>query len=74
MTTPCNTNGSPVSLPPPDEWTSWLEYAIDAMDTRSLFLQHCCGEMIAWKDLPDVQRSDMRAAATEELRRLRGGV
>jgi hypothetical protein len=59
------------TLPPPDGYTSWLDYAVDTMETRDLFLQHCGGMMEAWKDCGDVQRSDMRDAAAEELSRLR---
>ena len=58
-------------LPPPDGYASWMDYAVSAMETRSLSLAHCGGFMDNWKDLPDVQRSDMRAAASEELSRLR---
>lgn len=58
-------------LPPPDDYMSWLDYAVDAMETRSLFLDHCGGFMKSWADYDDVRRSAMREAAAEELKQLR---
>jgi acyl-CoA reductase-like NAD-dependent aldehyde dehydrogenase len=62
---------SDAKLPPPDSYTSWLDYAVQTMETRDLFLTYCDGSMEAWNGLDDVHRSDMRQAAADELATLR---
>ena len=55
-------------LAPPKGHASWLDYAIETMETRELFLEVCWGES-PWPD--GTQRDDMRQAAKDELEELR---
>jgi len=51
-------------LQPPDGYDSWLEYAIETMDARTLHLESCAGES-KWNRI--VQGEEMRAEALNEL-------
>jgi len=51
-------------LKPPPGYSSWLEYAVISMPTRSLFLDQI-GDTSHWGR--DVQRWEMEAAAQAEL-------
>ena len=55
-------------LIPPEGFESWLAYAIETMDTSSLFDQQFCDNP-RWP--PGIQRLDMREAAEAELTELR---
>lgn len=54
-------------LRPPDGYDSWLDYAVEEMPTRELFLESCLVE--TWGRV--VQRHEFIDAAQEELRALR---
>ena len=56
------------SLNPPPGYSSWLEYAVISMPTRSLFLDKS-GDTSHWGR--DVQRWEMEAAAQAELEECR---
>lgn len=53
-------------LAPPDGYESWLEYAVDTMDTRDLFLDHASGGQRQWMQAM-VDRLQMADAAQAEL-------
>ena len=53
------------TLPPPEGYATWLDYAVKGMDTRSLYLDLCV------EGRSEVSREDMRAAVEQELRELR---
>lgn len=52
-------------LRPPEGFATWLDYAIEYMETRTLYLDMCVfgGS--------DISREDMKAAVEQELRDLR---
>ena len=50
------------TIPPPDGYASWLDYAVETLDTRSVQLQTMFDN-----DKPWIPREDMRAAAHKEL-------
>ena len=52
--------------PPPLGYRSWLDYAVEGMDTRTAFLELCVTE---GQDAPS--RESMRAAVRKELKELR---
>jgi hypothetical protein len=51
---------------PPQGYASWLDYAVQTMDTRSPYL-----EQFFVQDAPEVSREAMLEAAAQELIRLR---
>lgn len=56
-------------LPPPKGYQSWLHYAVETMDTRSLEIEHLLNNG------KSATRAEMRAAAQKELRQsLKGSV
>lgn len=57
-----------MSLKPPPGYESWLDYAIETMDTRTIFLDQLNGPS-PWGRI--VQREEMREAARQELAELR---
>ena len=56
-------------IKPPEGYDTWLDYAVDFMPTRDLYLQSIGGEN--WGRT--VERSEMREAAKKELDDLRRG-
>lgn len=59
---------SVLRLQPPRGYSSWLEYAVATMDTRSLQNDHEWGNQPQWHET--VSREQMRAAAASELQDL----
>lgn len=57
------------NLAPPRPFESWLDYAVEAMDTRSLFLERRAGSHLYWP--LEVQGDDMEESAKAELEYLR---
>jgi hypothetical protein len=51
-------------LKPPEGYDSWLEYAIETMDCRTLHLESCAGESV-WGRI--IQGEEMRAEALNEM-------
>lgn len=62
-------NNAASPLPPPTGYTSWLDYAVGTMDTRSLFNDLAWGREPQWSD--DTSREQMEDAARAELALLR---
>jgi hypothetical protein len=59
----------PNNLPPPKGYQSWLHYAVETIDTRSLEIEHL------FDDGESPTREEMRAAVQNELRQtLKGSV
>jgi hypothetical protein len=60
-------------LKPPRGWPTWLDWAVETMETRSIFLQACqeTGTPSEWWPSPIPQREEMEAAARAELEDLR---
>ena len=57
-------------LKPPEGYDSWLAYAIDTMDTRSLYNQQIMDDNPYWGE-KIIQRDEMRDAAQAELDKLK---
>lgn len=53
--------------PPPNGYSSWLDFAIETMDSRSVELENLLGD-----DSANWTRDDMVSAARAELLELRG--
>lgn len=56
----------PSAPPPPDGYSTWLDYAVDTMDTRMPQLERLMQEVA-----PEHSRESMRQAAQAELSQLR---
>lgn len=57
---------APDAPPPPDGYATWLDYAVDKIDTRSPYLDQCMAE-----NATDHTRESMRQAVQAELAQLR---
>jgi hypothetical protein len=64
---------SATTIKPPKGYSSWLDYAVATMDTRSALLDMSglCGDDDVVDPVPS--RDDMRVAAQAELAALRSG-
>ena len=51
--------------PPPDGYANWLDFAVENIDARSLYLDMCVQRH------PEISREEMRAAVEQDLRELR---
>jgi hypothetical protein len=56
-------------LPPPKGYSSWLDYAVATLETRSLHNDHAWGNQPQWPE--GIDREDFRRAAAAELTKLR---
>lgn len=59
---------APATPPPPAGFSSWLDYAVSALDTRTAWHEFQFSDDRA---LQEFTRDDMQRAAESELRRLR---
>ena len=51
--------------PPPDGYANWLDFAVENIDARSLYLDMCVQRH------PEISREEMLAAVEQDLRELR---
>jgi hypothetical protein len=63
-----NGNGSHALPPPPDGFSTWLDYAVFNMDTRSVWHEFL---FTGNPDLTRFNREDLQRAVEQELRALR---